>query len=395
MNSKSLILYPVFLALAGLLLIWGLLVTQARQIQGKADDLAEGVRVSLIDLDGDVVYDTEGGPLPNHAGRAEFEAAKSGEPQRTIVRQSETLQTPTLYHARRVGDYIVRIAVPYQSAIETKKIIQRGFFAAGLSGAYVIVVILLLVRSQRRRLRRLEEERTMHRKRIEEMMEREAFRRDFLSNVTHEIKTPVTGIRGAVELLQEQGLSDDERARLFQILQGQTERLNALVEDVLALSRLERDGAVNQSDWETCDLAAIARSAAEYARPAAKRAGIELQVETGPITRLCDGHALELAISNLLDNAIRYSGASLIRLRLRMREGGKIELSVSDNGIGIPLTDQPRIFERFYRVDKDRSREKGGTGLGLAIVKHVARLHGGDVSLQSRPGEGCTFAIIL
>ena len=395
MRTKSIILLPVFLVLAGLLLIWGLLVSQARQLQLKADDLAEGVRVTLINLDGEVVYDTEGGPLPNHAGRAEFEAAKNGKPQRTIVRKSETLQATTLYHARRVGDYVVRIAIPYQSAIETRKIIQRGFFAAGLSGAYVIIVIFMLARAHLRRLRLIATEREAHRKRIEEMMEREAFRREFLSNVTHEIKTPVTGIQGAVELLQEEGLSPKEQARLFQILQGQTKRLNALVEDVLALSRLERDSETDKHEWEAHDLADIVRSAIELAQPAAKRAGVELQAETESVIRLCDDHAVEDAVSNLLDNAIRYSGSNRVLVRVYERDDGKGEISVSDDGIGIPLADQPRIFERFYRVDKDRSREKGGTGLGLAIVKHVARLHGGDVTVVSRPGEGCIFTIVL
>lgn len=395
MKPAVVVLCPVLLALAGLVLFWSLLASQAHQFETKADDLAEGIRVSLIDLEGNVVYDTAGGSLPNHAGREEIEAAKRGRGTRTTIRESETLHTTTLYHARRVGDNIVRVAIPYQSAVEAKKIIQRGFLLATLSGGYVIVLVFLLVRFHKRRIRRLAADRKMQRQRITRLAEQEAFRRDFLSNVTHEIKTPVTAILGAVELLEEDELPDGQRDKLHHILKGQAGRLNALSEDILALARLEQDTDAPRHDWEPHDLAAIVRTAIEYARPSAERASIELRAETEPVIRPCDDHAVEEALSNLLENAIRYSGAGVVRLRLRKRDDGKGEISVSDDGIGIAPENQPRLFERFYRVDKDRSREKGGTGLGLAIVKHVARLHGGDVTLVSRPGEGCTFTMVL
>ena len=215
-------------------------------------------------------------------------------------------------------------------------------------------------------------------------------RQDFVANVSHELRTPLTSVRGYAETLLDGGLDDlEHREGFVRIIRDQTERLQALVDDLLSLSELERPGAelrVSHFDlWEP-----VERQVAAF-RDRAGRAHLALRVERGPAVEVtADRARLEQVVANLLDNAIKYTERGGVRVRV----GGdalRAWCEVEDTGAGIPLEDQGRVFERFYRVDKARSREKGGTGLGLSIVKHIVSLHGGEVSLQSKPGAGSTF----
>ena len=215
-------------------------------------------------------------------------------------------------------------------------------------------------------------------------------RQDFVANVSHELRTPLTSIRGYAETLLDGGLDDQEhRAGFVRIIRDQTERLQALVEDLLSLAELERPGAGLR--LEPFDLREPVERQVAALRERASRAGLSLAVEAPEALAVrADRARIEQVIANLLDNAIKYTERGGVRVRL----GGDAERAwceVIDTGAGIPEDDQPRVFERFYRVDKARSRGAGGTGLGLAIVKHIVSLHGGEVSLKSAPGAGSTF----
>ena len=394
---RSLAFYlPPVLALAGLSVCCLLLWRQTARFRESVEKIAENVRVSLIDLNGKVVYDSTGQDLPSHAARAEFEAVKSDGRARSIVRESETLHIAMFYHARRVGNFVLRIAVPYQSVTDAKAYAVRGLLAAIGIGALVVLVLIFFMRRYEERLSRLALERDLQDKLLAEMRKLEEFRRDFISNVTHEIKTPVTGILGAVDVLADggHGLDECDRNELLKVLRDQTVRLNALVEDILQLARLEKAEATRTTDFAVCNVGDIVETAVNLVRPLAGRSGITVKVERRQIPmRSCDPRLIESAVLNLVQNAIRHSGTKTIEVMVAGRSDGRAEIVVVDHGVGIPTECQERIFERFYRVDKDRSRALGGTGLGLAIVKHIAQLHGGEVSVESNSGEGATFKV--
>jgi two-component system phosphate regulon sensor histidine kinase PhoR len=219
-------------------------------------------------------------------------------------------------------------------------------------------------------------------------------RQDFVANVSHELKTPLTSLRGYAETLLEGGLEDAEHRRRFvEVIRDQAVRLSALVDDLLSLAELERPDV--RLKLETLDLRdAVERQAAAF-RERAQRSGLALEVIPGPPVKVTGDRArLEQVIANLLDNAVKYTEQGGVQVELGEREG-RAWCEVRDTGPGIPPDDQPRVFERFYRVDKARSREKGGTGLGLSIVKHVVLLHHGEVSVRSTVGEGSAFRFAI
>lgn len=389
---------PPLLALVGLALCCIILWNQTDRFRASVETIAEDVRVSLIDMTGKVVYDTVGGDLPSHADRAEFEAVKADGKARTIVRESETLHMATLYHARRVGDYIVRISVPYKAVTEAREFAVHGLAAAGGSGACIILMLILIARRNESRIARLAAERDAKEKLLAEMRKLESFRRDFVSNVTHEIKTPITGILGAVDILTDSSSQLDaaERTEVLNVLRNQSVRLNALAEDILSLAKLEQAESAPPATFTTCNVADIVRTAVNLAKTTAEKADVKLEIAApADAERPCDARLIEEAVSNLINNAIRYSGSPVVKVKVVQRPDWKVQIRVIDHGIGIPKESQGRIFERFYRVDKGRSRELGGTGLGLAIVKHIALLHGGAITLESEPGNGCTFTLIF
>ncbi len=221
-------------------------------------------------------------------------------------------------------------------------------------------------------------------------------RKDFVANVSHELRTPLSVIRGYVETLKDGALKDEQNApRFLDSIERNAQRLSALVEDLLDLSRLESGGQLMNPG--PVEAAGQIEKVVEDFRPLADRKRQRLLVElpAGPVPLEADPVLLERALRNLVDNAVKYTpeggsvtvGASV--------EGDEVVFFVRDTGMGIPAGDLPRIFERFYRVDKSRSRDLGGTGLGLAIVKHIAQLHGGSVSVESRVGSGSLFSVRL
>ncbi len=224
----------------------------------------------------------------------------------------------------------------------------------------------------------------------------ENFRRDFIADVSHEIKTPLTVISGAVEALQNGADQDPEEAGRFRtMIVQQSERLNNLVRDILSISALEHRARGDNSDFVLVNLSAVVQNAVELASAKAETHKIELVTAMPPEVFVNgDPQLLEQAIFNLIDNAVKYSGGSRVEARVRTEENVVI-LQIADNGCGIAREHLPRIFERFYRVDRTRSRKLGGTGLGLAIVKHTVQYHDGAVSVESSPGNGCVFTIRL
>ena len=221
-------------------------------------------------------------------------------------------------------------------------------------------------------------------------------RREFVANASHELKTPITAIRGLVETLIDDGeLPSSTRERFLRKIRDQTIRLSSIVTDLLTLSRLESGDS--ETKQVPCDLRDVVLASVESFVSTAEEQGIAVETEV-PETSMevrADEAAIGQVVSNLLDNALKYTprgGRVVARLS---REGDEGVIEVEDTGIGIEPKDKDRIFERFYRVDKARSKEIGGTGLGLSIVKHIALAHRGRVSVDSIPGTGSTFRVFL
>jgi len=217
-----------------------------------------------------------------------------------------------------------------------------------------------------------------------------ALRREFVSNASHELKTPLTSIRGYAETLLAGGLEDlEHRARFVETIRAQAARLETLVENLLELADLDRpDSPVELKDW---DLSVIAREMGDTFQDAARRLGLVLEVIAPPGAHArVDRTKIELALRNLLDNAIKYTEAGTVTLLVE-RKPSAVRVTVADTGRGIAPEHVPRLFERFYRVDRGRSRTLGGTGLGLSIVKHSVLLHGGQVGVESTPNLGSVF----
>ena len=220
-------------------------------------------------------------------------------------------------------------------------------------------------------------------------------RADFVANASHELKTPITAIRGFAETLIEDDTIDHAiQQRFMRKIHGQSIRLSALVSDLLALSRLEsNDEAYNTQ----VDLQRVVQRVCANLQAVAQtqQVTLELQTKDGPVTLLGDDNALGQMATNLIDNAIKYTAAKgTVTVALTVTEGLAV-LAVKDNGLGINESDQERIFERFYRVDKARSQSLGGTGLGLAIVKHIVQSHKGRLQLKSKLNQGSTFTITI
>jgi two-component system, OmpR family, phosphate regulon sensor histidine kinase PhoR len=231
---------------------------------------------------------------------------------------------------------------------------------------------------------------------ITQLKQADEIRRDFVANVSHELRTPLSILRGYIEtLLDDPETSPDELGRILEVMKRHSNRLGVLVDDLLTLAQLESANPNLQlSDVRLSELfAAIVHDWAK--KFAEKKLSVDIAIAANlPIIR-ADEIRLQEILYNLLDNSLKYTQpGGKIRLQAQ-KDGDEIALSVSDTGLGISETDLPRVFERFYRTDKARSRELGGTGLGLSIVKHIAQMHGGRVEAQSELGRGTTIRVLL
>ncbi len=249
-----------------------------------------------------------------------------------------------------------------------------------LRGAHGQEIGVLVVLNDVTRLRRLEN-----------------VRRDFVANVSHELKTPITAIKGSVETLLDGAVEDPAAARRFlEIVHRQSDRLNAIIEDLLALSRLEQEDDEKGISLEDYAIGEVLRSAVHACIPAAEAKSIRIELFCPrDLKARINPPLLEQAVVNLIDNAVKYSPPESRVQVEAAKENQEVRVSVRDWGRGIEQKHLSRLFERFYRADKARSRKEGGTGLGLAIVKHIAQAHGGSVEVASTPGKGSTFTIRL
>jgi signal transduction histidine kinase len=403
---------------------------------------APGRRITVVGLDGRVLADSAEDPavMDNHGERPEILAAGSAAGPR--LRTSRTLQQEMLYFAlpvRAGSDGAVlgfaRLAVPAvdirAQQAELRSAVLRGALIALLVGA---LLAAWLARSVQQPIHRISEfvgriargeqaaplparghgdmddlahavnhmaheldERFDRIVRDQSEMRRlETVRRDFVVNVSHELKTPLTAMRGFLEaVLDDPGLDPALRLRFLTRAQDNTERMVAIVGDLLSLARIEAADSALRT--EPLDLRSIAAECHAEATGTAAIREIQLQLDLPgeEVAVLGDRAALATAISNLLDNAVKYSPNGR-RVRVYVgSDGGEAWVAVTDHGPGIPAEETERIFERFYRTDKNRSRALGGTGLGLSIVKNVVSAHGGRVVLDTALGEGSTFTIRL
>ncbi|KPK76503.1 MAG: hypothetical protein AMJ89_04060 [candidate division Zixibacteria bacterium SM23_73] len=231
---------------------------------------------------------------------------------------------------------------------------------------------------------------------ITELKKLEKVRKDFVANVSHELRTPLTSIKGFVEALQDGAISDPEQSsRFLSIISQHTDRMNKIISDLLQLSQIEsKEFELKVEPFPVKELVeevvyTLKRSADE------KSQCMEINLHSSDQKVLGDKYRINQALTNLVDNAIRYTPEKA-NIKIESRDKGHfVEVAVIDNGIGIPQDDLPRIFERFYTVDKGRSRELGGTGLGLSIVKHIIEAHEGKVYVESEPGKGSKFSFTL
>jgi two-component system phosphate regulon sensor histidine kinase PhoR len=230
---------------------------------------------------------------------------------------------------------------------------------------------------------------------ITRLKQLEDVRKDFVANVSHELKTPITSIKGFVETLLDGAIEDKDQAQRFlTIISNQTNRLHAIIEDLLSLSRLEQHEAPIEFDYYS--VAEVVNAAKEICEPRAQSKGITIEdTYSGKSSAWLNPNLLEQALVNLVDNAIKYSSENTrVKVEVTNRRQ-QLRIAVADTGQGISRRDQARLFERFYRTDKARSRDMGGTGLGLAIVKHISIAHGGEVTVDSELGKGSTFTVTI
>ena len=334
-----------------------------------ADCSAKGVRLTVLSAPGGIVFDSVGKGTP---------------------------QEESIFVTRPCGEFRVRLGLPVSRVLAPYRRARIGFLLAAIVGGTGVLSVLLFTFRQRARMRELARERDAQRRLVDEMQKVESFRRDFIADVSHEIKTPLTGIIGAVDLLASpDGLPPESHDRLLAMLKGEAGRLNTLAQGILSLARLERDTASGGANFAPADVSEIVREVVEHLRLQSEEKGITITVEAPESCLVvCDGQLIASAFSNLLLNAIRHSGSDEVFVSVSA-SGKSVSIAVEDHGVGIPPEDRERVFDRFYRVDRSRDSGTGGTGLGLAIVLGIARLHGGSVTLEGVEPSGCRFVLTI
>lgn len=433
---RSICITAITVLLATLILIMGVLYdyfsrVQNEQLSDQADLAARGMagqgvdffqgldldgcRISWIAADGSVLYDNMGDAesMENHLDREEVrEAMETGRGESS--RYSDTLTEKLSYQARLLPDgTVIRLAVSKY----TVWVLMMGVLQPVLVVALLAVLLSLLMASRlsaklvkplnevdltdplknveyeelRPLLSRIDSQHKQLKRDRDELEKNEQIRREFTANVSHELKTPLHSISGYAELLAN-GIARPEDVQNFSAkIYSESQRMTSLVEDIIELSHLDTGAA--DMKREEIDLYLVARTAVDSLAMAAKEAGVELKI-SGESARVYGVPQLLYGICyNLCDNAIKYNrenGSVKVTVTNALEE---VVLKVEDTGIGIPEESRERIFERFYRVDKSRSKAVGGTGLGLSIVKHAALIHHARIEMDSTPGSGTSFTV--
>lgn len=382
------------------------------EAQNALHSLEEDIRVTLVHADGTVYYDNFADPnaMDNHADRPEIrQALENG--SGSDIRNSSTVDQSAFYYAVRLknGD-VMRLA---QEASNIWSVYFRSMplivlLAAGMACVSLYLAHLLTARlvqpiermtahlnnvSGVARYPELEPFMDMIEQQHEEILRSANMRVEFTANVSHELKTPLTSISGYAELI-ESGMAQGEQAKTFAAeIHKSANRLLTLINDIIRLSQM--DAPMPDLKFEPVDLAQIATNTFEQLEMSARKADVTLQLDAKPAMVEADRQMMDELLYNLCDNAIRYNvhGGS-VKLEVRpIRD--KVIVCVQDTGIGISPENQEHVFERFYRVDKSRSKATGGTGLGLAIVKHIAVKHNAQIELESELGRGTKISVIF
>lgn len=382
------------------------------ETQSALHSLEEDIRVTLVHADGTVYYDNFADPnaMDNHADRPEIrQALENG--SGSDIRNSSTVDQSAFYYAVRLknGD-VMRLA---QEASNIWSVYFRSMplimlLAAGMACVSLYLAHLLTARlvqpiermtahlnnvSGVARYPELEPFMDMIEQQHEEILRSANMRVEFTANVSHELKTPLTSISGYAELI-ESGMAQGEQAKTFAAeIHKSANRLLTLINDIIRLSQM--DAPMPDLKFEPVDLAQIATNTFEQLEMSARKADVTLQLDAKPAMVEADRQMMDELLYNLCDNAIRYNvhGGS-VKLEVRpVRD--KVIVCVQDTGIGISPENQEHVFERFYRVDKSRSKATGGTGLGLAIVKHIAVKHNAQIELESELGRGTKISVIF
>lgn len=376
------------------------------------DIAKEDLRITWIDKDGTVLYDNDANAdkLENHADRPEVRSAfATGEGE--CVRNSDTMNMNTFYYALCLDNgTVLRVATQ-----------ARSIWSVFLTAAPMIVGILMLIMvvcvllahlltgqllqpieimaenmedtSKTPAYKELVPFVNTIRAQHENILRAAKVRQDFTANVSHELKTPLTAISGYAELIENHMVDPKQESRFAQEIQQNANRLLSLINDIIRLSEL--DNSENALRYEQVDLDVIAKECVDNLMVNAQKRGVNLYYEGETCEFRADRNMMSELVDNLTANAIRYNNAGgEVHVKVT-HENMHPQLIVSDNGIGIPKDQQERIFERFYRVDKSRSKQTGGTGLGLAIVKHIVELHDAEIQVESEPGKGTTMRVLF
>lgn len=379
-------------------------------IHDLSDEKQFDVRVTWIGTDGNVLYDSEAETLENHSDRPEYiDAVKTGEGK--SVRKSDTLSKRIFYYAMRLEDgTVIRIAkeaesiwtifmsaLPIIIGLTVLLYVMCYFLSKHLTAKLVKPVEELVNNAANPSLvpeykelvpfvGALKEQR-------EDILRSATMRQEFTANVSHELKTPLTAISGYAELIENGMVSGDDSVRFAGEIRKNSTRLLSLINDIINLSELD-DGV--KLNLEKMDLYEAAKNCVKNLDVAAAKNNVKLMLLGTSSYINADKAMMDEVLYNLCDNSIRYNnkdkGGNVI-VDVSNTLDGKVKLTVKDDGIGIGKEHQERIFERFYRVDKSRSRESGGTGLGLAIVKHILTSHGAELSLASELGKGTCITV--
>ena len=379
---------------------------------------ATSARITLLDPKGNVLFDSleDSAELENHSNRPEFiQAEKSGYAE--TLRYSETLSKQNFYCAVKLADGdILRVGRTTDSVFST--MLSSSLLLGGLL-IVILAVAFVLVRRQTRDLiepintldleeplkevkyeelrpllKRVDQQNRQIARQIEELKEAEAVRKEFSANVSHELKTPLMSISGYAELMMNGMVRPENIADFSGRIYKEANRLGNLVADIIQLSRLDeqQDAVVSM---ESVELDELAKDVVNNLRDHAEKKNISLDYCGIPINIQGVRHVLYEMLYNIADNAVRYTNpGGHIHIYVG-RKGDHPFYRVEDDGIGIPKSEQKRIFERFYRVDKSHSRQTGGTGLGLSIVKHGATLHHAQINVDSDLGKGTKMELLF
>lgn len=367
-------------------------------------------RITWVSQDGTVLYDNgaDVSGLPNHLDRPEIlDAVTNGSGE--SVRRSDTFNMNTYYYALQLEDGTILRASTEASSITNVFVhilpvilcIAAAFWVICIFlGHFLTVQLLKPMYTMAEHLdgpieapayRELQPFADKIRSQHENILEAATVRQDFTANVSHELKTPLTAISGYAELIENHMVEGDQVVHIAEQIHHNSDRLLSLINDIIRLSELDHNELPRR--FTAVDLMDLAEECCKNLSVSAESQHLTLTCRCEPAELSADRDLLKELLENLIQNAIQYNkenGSILVRTGMRNEHP---YLSVQDNGIGIPKNQQERIFERFYRIDKSRSRETGGTGLGLAIVKHIAEIHDAEITVDSEPGKGTCITV--